>query len=209
MRARPSRGKPQLVELLFGAYRRRILSLLLLRPDQSFYVREIGRLTGVPAGSLHRELKSLTDADLLTRSPVGNQVRYQADRACPVFEELASVFRKTAGLADVLREALEPLGPVVRLAFVFGSVAQGKERATSDVDVMVVGKAPFARVVEALAPAGERLGRQVNPVVMGPDVFRSKLKAHDRFVARVVREPKIFLIEDARELAELAENRAA
>jgi len=129
MRARLSRGKSRLVERLFGAYRRRILSLLLLHPEQSFYVREIGRLTGV--------------SGLLTRTSAGNQIRYQADRACPLFEELAGVFRRTAGLADVLREALEPLGPAVRLAFVFGSVAQGKERPTSDVDVMVVGKAPF------------------------------------------------------------------
>jgi len=209
MRARLSRGKSRLVELLFGAYRRRILSVLLLHPEQSFYVCEIGRLTGVPAGSLHRGVKSLTEAGLLTRSSAGNQVRYQADRACPLFEELAGVFRKTAGLADVLREALEPLGPAVRLAFVFGSVAQGKEHPTSDVDVMVVGKAPFARVVEALVPARERLRRDVNPVVMGSEVFRSKLKARDRFVSRVVREPKIFLVGDARELAELAENRAA
>ena len=128
MRARLSRGKSRLVELLFGAYRRRILSALLLHPEPSFYVREIGRLTGVPAGSLHRGVKSLTEAGLLTRSSAGNQVRYQADRACPLFEELAGVFRKTAGLADVLCEALERLGPTVRLAFVFGSVAQGKER---------------------------------------------------------------------------------
>jgi len=207
MRAR--QVKPQLVELLFGTYRRRILSLLLLHPEQSFYVREIGRLTGVPAGSLHREVRALTDAGLLTRSLAGNQVRYQADRACPVFEELAGIFRKTAGLSDVLREALETLGGKVRFAFVFGSVAQGKERATSDVDVMVVGSASFARVVEALAPAGTRLRREVNPVAMTPETFRAKLKARDRFVSRVVREPKIFLIGDPRELGELTEDRAA
>jgi predicted nucleotidyltransferase len=104
---------------------------------------------------------------------------------------------------------LAPLGPAVRLAFVFGSVAQGKERPASDVDVTVVGKAPFARIVEALVAARERLRREVNPVVMGSEVFRSKLKARDRFVSRFVREPKIFLVGDARELAELAENRAA
>ncbi len=209
MRVSKTKDRSRLVELLFGAYRRRILSLLLLRPEQSFYAREIGRLTGVPAGSLHREVTALTKAGLLTRSSAGNQVRYQASRACPVFEELAGIFRKTAGLADVLREALEPLGRTVRAAFVFGSVAQGKEREISDVDVMVVGSASFARVVAALAPAGERLRREVNPVVMAPEAFRAKLKARDRFVARVVREPKIFLIGDARELGELAEDRAA
>lgn len=197
------------MELLFGAYRRRILSLLLLHPEQSFYVREIGRLTGVPAGSLHREVSQLTEAGLLARSAAGNQVRYQADRSCPIYAELAGIFRKTAGLADVLREALSPLGKAVRIAFVFGSVAQGKERSTSDVDVMVVGSAKFERVVGALAPAGEQLRRDINPVVMAPEEFRAKLKARDRFVSRIMREPKIVLTGDVGELGEPAQDRAA
>ena len=201
---------PQLVEILFGAYRRQILALLLLlRPDESFYVREIGRLTNVPAGSLHRELKLLTDAGLLLRSTAGNQVRYQVDRACPIQAELAGIFRKTAGLADVLREALAPIAGKIRVAFIFGSLAQGKERATSDVDVLVVGSASFAAVVEALSQAGERLRRAVNPVVMTKAAFESKLAGRDRFIARVAREPKIFLLGDASEFAELAVNRAA
>lgn len=200
---------PQLVEVLFGAYRRRILALLLSRANESFHVRELGRLTGVPAGSLHRELKLLSDAGLLQRAVVGNQVRYQLDRACPIQQELAGIFRKTAGLADVLREALAPLAGQIQLAFVFGSVAQGKERATSDVDVLVVGAVSFAAVVSALNAAGERLQREVNPVVMTAAAFAAKLAYKDRFVTRVACEPKIILLGDAGEFAEFAENRAA
>ena len=209
MRAKAHPQGPQLVEVLFGAYRRQILALLLLRPDESFYVREIGRLAGVPAGSLHRELKLLSDAGLLRRSAAGNQVRYQVDRTCPIQEELASIFRKTAGLADVLRAALTPIAGKIRVAFIFGSVAQGKERATSDVDVLVVGSASFAAVVAALSRASERLRREVNPVVMTQAAFEAKLASRDRFVARVVREPKIVLLGDASEFAEPAEDRAA
>ena len=204
MKAHPIPPAPQLVEVLFGAYRRQILALLLLHPDESFYVREIARLTGVPAGSLHRELKLLGDAGLLQRSVSGNQVRYQVDRDNPIQEELAGIFRKTAGLADVLRNALAPLAGTIRLAFIFGSVAQGRERSTSDVDVLVVGSASFAAVVGALSPAGERLRRAVNPVVMTRAAFESKRAGADRFVARIVREPKIILIGDAGELAEPA-----
>ena len=192
------------MEVLFGAYRRQILALLLLHPDESFYVREIARLTGVPAGSLHRELKLLGDAGLLQRSVSGNQVRYQVDRDNPIQEELAGIFRKTAGLADVLRNALAPRAGKIRLAFIFGSVAQGRERSTSDVDVLVVGSASFAAVVGALSPAGERLRRAVNPVVMTRAAFESKRAGADRFVARIVREPKIILIGDAGELAQPA-----
>ena len=204
MRASPIPPAPQLVEVLFGAYRRQILALLLLHPDESFYVREIARVTGVPAGSLHRELKLLGDAGLLQRSVSGNQVRYQVDRDNPIQEELAGIFRKTAGLADVLRNALAPLAGKIRLAFIFGSVAQGRERSTSDVDVLVVGSASFAAVVGALSPAGERLRRAVNPVVMTRAAFESKRAGADRFVARIVREPKIILIGDAGELAQPA-----
>jgi predicted nucleotidyltransferase len=199
----------QLVDVLFGAYRRQILGLLLLRPDESFYVREIARLTGVPAGSLHRELKLLTDAGLLRRTPAGNQVRYQVDRDCPIQEELAGILRKTTGLADVLREALASLAAKIRVALVFGSVAQAKEQATSDIDVLVVGSASFAAVVEAFSGAAERLKREVNPVVVTKAVFAAKLAARDRFATRVAREPKIFLLGDASEFRQLAQDRAA
>jgi predicted nucleotidyltransferase len=206
---RSKHKSPQLVDVLFGAYRRQILALLLLRPDESFYVREISRLTGVPAGSLHRELKLLCEGGLLQRSVVGNQVRYQVDRSCPIQEELTGIFRKTAGLADILREALAPLAGKIRLALVFGSVAQGKERVTSDVDVLVVGSVSFAAVLEATSRAAERLRRDVNPVVMTKAAFVAKAVARDRFVSRIVREPKIFLVGDAGEFGKLAEDRAA
>lgn len=88
------------IELLFTAYRRQVLGLLLLWPDDSLHVREISRLTGVPAGSLHRELRTLTEAGLLLREPVGNQVRYRANRAAPLYQELAEIFRKTAAVLD-------------------------------------------------------------------------------------------------------------
>lgn len=208
MRAGAARA-PQPSQLLFGDYRRKVLSLLLLHPGETFYVREIGRLTGVPAGSLHRELGQLRAAGILKRIRAGNQVRYQADRASPIHEELAGIFRKTAGLADVLREALGPLDRSVHAAFVFGSVAQGKEAPTSDVDVMVVGKAKFEKVVGALAAARERLRREINPVVMAPSDFRAKVRARDRFVTRLLNEPKIMLKGDLSELGESRQDRAA
>lgn len=119
-------ARPQLLEVLFGAYRRQILALLLMRSDETFYMREIAQLTGVPTGSLHRELRLLTDAGLLVRTATGNQVRYQVVRECSIYEELAGIFRKAAALADVLRELLAPLAGKTALAFVFGSIAHGE-----------------------------------------------------------------------------------
>lgn len=181
-------------QLLFGAYHRRLLGLLLMRPEQSFHLREVGRLTGVPSGPAHRELKRMERAGLVSTNRAGNQVRYQANKASPIFEELAGIMRKTSGMADVLREALALLADRIQVAFVFGSVAKGEESPRSDVDLMVVGKVSFEDVVQAVYGVHERLRREVNPVVMPPKDFARKLKTKDRFVTRLMAEPKLLLL---------------
>jgi predicted nucleotidyltransferase len=183
-----------LTESLFGDYRRRVLAFLLLRPDEHYHVREISRLTSVPVGPLHRELKILTEAGIISRKASSNQVQYQANRDCPIYQELAGIFRKTSGLADILRAALAPLSQTVAAAFVFGSVAKAEEHAASDVDVFVVGSVTFTEVVLSLAEKQSEIGRDINPVVMSEEEFSSKLAAGEHFVSRIMSEPKIFLI---------------
>lgn len=194
-----------LAETLFSDYRRRVLALLLLRPDEHYHVREISRLTAVPAGSLHRELKLLAEAGLLSRHTAGNQVRYQANRDCPIYSELAGIFRKTSGIADIIRAALLPLADTVKFAFVFGSVAKGEERASSDVDVCVIGAASFTDVVLALADMRLQLGREINPVVITHDQFITKLSSGEQFISRIMSEPKIFLIGTEHDLGKSEE----
>ena len=194
---------------LFGQTRSRVLSVLLLRPESALHVRELARMTGASPGSLHRELVSLAGLGLLQREEIGRQVHYRANRDSPIFEELSGVLRKTAGLADLLRDALEPLSRRIRVAFVYGSMASGKERARSDVDVMVLGNVGFAGLVQVLAPTQQALGREVNVTPMKPAAFAAKLRERDGFVFDVMTGAKIFLIGGEHDLAELAQDRPA
>ena len=114
--------------LLFGAYRRAVLARLLLRPEESVYLRELAREIGKPAGTLLRELNALAEAGLLERQRVGNQVRFRADPSCAIYEDLRNILKKTVGIADVLREALAPLAARLTAAFIYGSIASGEER---------------------------------------------------------------------------------
>lgn len=191
-----------LASLLLGAYRRRVLGLLLLQPDRTYHVREIARLTETSPGTLHRELARLAQAGLLTREKVGNQVRYCANARCPIFAELAGILRKTSGLADVVLDALTPLSRRIKLALVFGSVARGEARSGSDVDLLVIGSVGFADTVKALHPAQDRIGREINPVVMTAAEFRKK--AGEPFLREVLAGEKLFLIGDEDELGKLA-----
>ena len=101
--------QPSLAELLFpNQYRRKVLALLLMQPDQKVHLRELARQTQAAPGTLKKELDALCAVGLLRSERVGNQVHFQANLAHPVFTELQALVRKTAGLADVLRQA--PLG---------------------------------------------------------------------------------------------------
>jgi predicted nucleotidyltransferase len=190
------------MDILFGAYRQRVLSLLLLNPDTDYHVRELARLTETNAGTLHKELARLAAAGLLLRKAQGNQVRYQANRDSPVFPELAGLFRKTTGLVSVIADALQPLKP--RLALIFGSIARGEETAASDIDLLLIGDFGFADAVKAMYPLQTRLQREISPVVYNPVEFKSKIESGDRFVREVLAKPKLFVVGTADDLGKLA-----
>jgi predicted nucleotidyltransferase len=204
----PLNTRGNLASLLFGAYRRDALALLLLHPEGSFHVREMARITGKAPGTMLRELNALVDAGVLTRTRVGNQVRFQANPECPIYEDLRNILKRTDGVADVLREALEPLADRISAAFVYGSVARGDERPGSDLDLMIVGELSFAEVIGALTRAHEMLRREINPTVYPVDEFRVKARA-EPFLARVLADKKIFVIGNEDELGKLAPHREA
>jgi predicted nucleotidyltransferase len=198
-----------LATALFGSTRRAVLALLFGHPGEAFHMRQITRILDAGQGAVHRELKRLADSGILLRSVKGRQVLYQVNKDSPIFAELRSLMVKTAGVADALRTALAGLADRVDLALVYGSMANGSFKATSDVDVLVVGAVSFAEVVSALRPTEETLRREVNPSVYPTAEFRKRLAEGNPFLNTVVREPKVFLIGGERELAELVEERLA
>jgi DNA-binding transcriptional ArsR family regulator len=194
MRAAP------VIEALFPATRAALLATLLLHPDREWYFRDLAKQLGLRPSSLTRELKNLTDAGILRRRQDGNRVYYQADPECPVLPELSGLMLKTAGLVDVLREALRPLRDKITMAFVYGSIARGEELAESDVDLMVVGNTGRFALTKPLREAEKRLARTVNPTAYRVAEFAQKISSNDHFVRAVLDRPRLFVVGDEREL---------
>jgi len=187
-----------LASLLFTDYRRRVLGLLLMHPDQSYHLREIARLTG----TLTRELTKLADAGLLKKTKVGNQLQYSANKNCPIYEELTSILLKTSGLVDVLAEALLPLIDRIELAFVYGSIASGKAHANSDIDVIVIGDISFTDVLTQLHSTQSTLGREINPKIYQDAEWKKFWAGKSSFVEDIRRKPKLFVVGNLSELNE-------
>lgn len=199
-RAGPAPGKRSgLAGALFSATQQRVLGLLFGQSERSFFATELIALAGGGSGAVQRELQRLAESGLATVTRVGNQKHYQANKAAPIFEELHGIALKTLGPAEVLRGSLESLSPHLQEAWLYGSVAKGRDRADSDIDVLLVARdasnITLEKIYAALAPAEKRLGRKISPTLYSADEFlRRKASA---FLRKVLEGEHISLIGDA------------
>jgi len=180
---------------LFTPVQQRVLGLLFGQPERRFQSAELIRLAGSGTGAVHRLLQRLVAAGLVTVTRDGNQKYYTAENESPVFHDLHGLIVKTVGIVDPLRSALAPLSGRIDLAFVFGSVAKGTERAGSDIDLLVVtDDLAYADIYAALAPAEQMLGRTINPTVFARAEWKRKRARNDTFAARINTQRKLFVI---------------
>jgi DNA-binding transcriptional ArsR family regulator len=193
------------IERLFGSkLRAKLLGWLMTHPEERYFVRQLTAILHEDSTNVSRELARLARMGLLTCRQEGRQKYYQANRQCPVFEELQGLAVKTIGLGDVLRAALEPIAGRIRVAFLFGSFAQRKETADSDVDLLAVGEVGSAEMAKALRPARAKLSREINVTVYPPREFSAKAKAGHHFIAQVLKGDKIYLVGSEDDLKRLA-----
>jgi DNA-binding transcriptional ArsR family regulator len=192
------------LDALLPRTRQGILAAMLVQPEKAWYVSELGRRMGVPSSSLQRELRGLTEAGILKTHRQGRMVYYQADADSPLFPDLRGLLLKTAGLVDVLADALKPLAAKLRLVFVYGSIAGGSEQNDSDIDLMAIGTVSPVELSLPLRRARDLIGREINPTVYTTAEFDKKRMAKDHFLTRVLDKPKLFVIGNKNELGKAA-----
>jgi predicted nucleotidyltransferase len=195
-----------MLDNLFGSrLRAKALGWLFTHPDERYFVRQLTTILKEDSTNLSRELARLASMGILTCREEGRQKYYQVNHDSPVFEELRGLAVKTFAVADRLRGALTHLTKRIRAAFIYGSFAEGREDAGSDIDVAIVGNVSLALVSRALRKAEANLGREVNVTIYSPGEFRSKVSDGHHFVTSILKGEKIYLIGDKNDLAGLAE----
>ena len=190
-------GLAALEGLLGSRTRARLLVAFATNPREEYYARQLIQRTRLSETAVRYELSRLTRRGFLTSRKQGQEKLYRANDRHPLFPELKQMVYKTAGLGEVLRQAIETV-PGVTAAFIYGSVAKGTERVTSDIDLFILGTADRPKLGKALREAEDRVGREINLTMMSVDEWRARRKAGDGSVQDVVGSPKIFLIGDER-----------
>ncbi|MGH2373800.1 MAG: nucleotidyltransferase domain-containing protein [Candidatus Methylomirabilaceae bacterium] len=171
----------------------------MTHPNQEFYAQRLTTMTELAESTLRYELRRLERLGILTARREGRERYYRINGRHPLFPELKQLVYKTAGLGDILREAIQEASGV-ETAFIFGSVAKGDERPTSDIDLFVLGKPDQTKLAAALREAERRLGREINLVLMGPEEWRQRRKAGEAFIDELLRSHRILLVGNERSL---------
>ncbi len=190
-------GASPLADALFTSTQQRVLGLLFGQPGRGFFVTEIIALAGSGRGAVQRELARLAGSGLAVVSRVGNRKYYRANAGSPLFDEICAIVRKTVGVEETVRNALEPLADGLFLAVLHGSVARRADTAASDIDLLLVSdRLTLEAVYAALAPAEMQLGRQINPTLYTPEEFYRRRAAGAGFLTRVLESPHIVLMRN-------------
>jgi len=195
-------------DALFGKTRQAVLAVLFGDPGREFYLREIVTFAKSGVGQVQRELNRLVRSGLVLREPKGNQVWFRANPDGSVYAELVGIVAKTFGIADFIRMALVPVAAQLRAAFIYGSVARGQHRATSDVDLFVVGDILLSDIDEPIRQAESKMSMKVSPTVIDPKEFAKRRAAGDHFIRSVLAGPKIFIVGSTASLKTIGEQSA-
>ncbi len=188
-----------LAKILSSRVRSEIFRLLFGLSDKELHVREIERRTGLSIATVRQELKKLLQMELLLARRDGNRLYYRGNKEHPLFPDIQNMVLKTVGIVEPLKEVLDKES--VNIAFIFGSVANNREGAVSDLDLMVIGTVGLRTVSGWLSGISEKIGREINPHVLSLNEYRKRKRAREHFLNRVIESAKIFIKGNEDDLA--------
>ena len=198
-----------MLQALFSSrVRVKLLTHFFSHPGERFYARDLARTLGEHYNAVWEELGNLEQVGLLCSERIGGARYYRLDPTFPLYPELKNIIVKTTGLGDTLRDALGRLGRVAA-AFVYGSVAAGKEDAFSDLDLMLVGEVNLQELAAVISELEARTGRTINYVVFTANELGQRLAERDPVIGNVLSGPKLMLIGDEDGLRRVVEAKAS
>jgi predicted nucleotidyltransferase len=168
-----------------SAIRQRLLAQLIDTPRNRYHLRELARRAHTSAGTASRELQRLATDGLVVSEMEGRQRYFRVNTASPLYQPIRDLVRRTIGAPAVLRRHLADV-PGIERAMIFGSYADGRLNADSDVDVLIIGTPDRDTLTEALEAAAGELAREVNEVVMTEVEYGERQQRKDGLVQSIV-----------------------
>lgn len=177
-----------------------ILKLYFAHPERKYYLRELERILKKPVAYVRRELLALEKAGLFVSEFQGKQKYFSLNKNFPLYEEFEKIIFKTIGAEGNLRDKLVNIKNI-EAAFIFGSFAKGVKDEMSDIDLMIIGRPDENRLISIISSYEKEIDREVNYHIFSPSDLKEKIKQKDTFIGSVLKNKKIFLIGDEKDLS--------
>ena len=188
-----------MLERLFSSrVRIDLVAFFVTNPDRRRHIRGLAQTLDAHYSAVWRELQNLEQAGLVISEEEAGRKLFRLNPEFPLLDELRSMIMKTVGAGDRVRQVLAGLDGI-QAAFIYGSYADGRVDAYSDIDLMVIGEAKLEQLSSAIAQLDAALGRSVNTISYTQSEWRARLADRDPFALDVMRGPKLMLVgpEDA------------
>ena len=179
-----------------------ILELFFKNSDREFYFREIAASLNKEPGAIQNYLNSLVKQNILQDERKGNMRFFKLNKNHPIYEEIKSIISKTIGIEYKLKELVSVLSKV-EYAFIFGSIAKGKEYGDSDIDLLLIGEVDQDFLVEKIVKLQSELSREINYQIYAKDEVVKKLAEKNEFFLNIFSEPIINLKDDHNDFRKL------
>ena len=173
--------------------RQALLALFFTNPSQKYYLQELSRMLGYSAGSIRRELLRFQTDDLFNTNRVANLLYYSINTKHPLYKELKSIVSKTVGVEGSLKKTLSSFKKI-KIAFIYGSFATRREKAASDIDLMIIGEPNTSLLNEKIIELEKGLKREINQTIYSLKEYKAKKKAKSGFILDLLKKQKIMLI---------------
>ncbi len=179
-----------------------LLNLFITNPEKSFYMQEIGRILGRKPGVFQRTLNNMVAEGILKNEYKANARYFWVNRQYPLYKELKNIVSKTVGVRRSIQKAIGRLKDI-HLAFIYGSFAKGKTHASSDIDLIIIGRPDENALISELDKLENLLQREINYNLYSPENFKSDVRGKDPFLLEVLSGKKMMLAGSADELRQI------
>ncbi len=182
-----------MLEHLFSSkVRIKLLSLFLLNPDQTYYVRELTRRLNERINSIRRELDNLQKLGLLVSHTEDRKKYYTVNRDFEIFEELRSLIIKSGVTPQ--EKAMRMLQALkgVHLVILTGVFTQQRLPKT---DLLLVGAPKREKLLDAVAELEKTVGKQIRYSVIDQNEYDYRRTMHDLFLSDIVSSEHIKVLD--------------
>lgn len=173
--------------------RARLLTYYFTNPAARRHLRDLAQQLDLDPSNLSKELSRLEKEGLFRSEVNGRQKYFQLNRGYPLLREVKAIVMKTIGAAGQIARSLQAISGI-REAYLYGSFARQAQDASSDIDLLVIGKPREEELARAMIDLERRLGRDINYSVFSPKEFESRRARKDPFLESVWREKHIPLV---------------